>query len=304
MTENASRANRQRAAIVGAGGIGGICAAGLAAAGHDVTLCVRSAVPRLVVEWNGKTRDVPVAIAASPGGVPPVDWLLVGTKAQDTAAAAPWLQALAGAGTRVVVLQNGIDHEARVRPFVNGAAIVPAVVMIGAERVAPGHIVHQGGNRLIVPSGRDGAALVALFAGSGIEVHETDDFLTASWRKLLGNVTANPITAITHRRQEVFADPRVRELARELLLETIKVGQAAGARLAPGDADRLINRLGDRPTSGTSMLYDRLAGLPLEHDYITGAVIRTAEQHGIDAPLNRAIYALLNALSGAPGPRK
>jgi 2-dehydropantoate 2-reductase len=52
------------------------------------------------------------------------------------------------------------------------------------------------------------------------------------------------------------------------------------------------------------MLYDRLAGLPLEHDYITGAVIRTAEQHGIDVPLNRAIYALVNALSHAPAPRR
>jgi 2-dehydropantoate 2-reductase len=229
-----------------------------------------------------------------------VDWLFVGTKAQDTAAAAPWLRTLAGVATKVVVLQNGIDHEVRVKPFVNGAAIVPAIVQIGGERVAPGHIVHQGGNRLIVPRGQDGGALAALFADSGIEVHETDDFLTTAWRKLLANVTANPITALTHRRQEVFADPLVRGLARDLLLETIKVGQAAGARLSPEDADRLAGRLGDRPTSGTSMLYDRLAGLPLEHEYITGAVIRAAEQHGIDVPLNRAIYALVNALSQAP----
>jgi 2-dehydropantoate 2-reductase len=50
---------------------------------------------------------------------------------------------------------------------------------------------------------------------------------------------------------------------------------------------------------GTSMLYDRLAGRPMEHDYMTGAVVRAAGQHGIDVPLNKAVLALLSALEGA-----
>jgi 2-dehydropantoate 2-reductase len=83
------------------------------------------------------------------------------------------------------------------------------------------------------------------------------------------------------------------------------VAQAAGARIADEEADRMTGPVArDRSTAGTSMLYDRLAGRPLEHDYITGAVIRAAEQHGIDVPLNRAIYALVNALSKAGRPSR
>ncbi len=304
MSDNAPRPAPQRVAVIGAGGISGIVAAALEAAGHEVTLCVRTSFPKLTVEWNG-SRDVPVAIATRPDGLAPGPWLFVGTKAQDTAEAAPWLGALAGRATKVVVLQNGIDHEARVKPFVNGAVILPAIVQMGGERIAPGHILHQGGNRLVVPRGEDGAALTGLLAGSGIDVRQTEDFLTATWRKLLGNVMANPITALTYRRQEVLADPLIRELARDLLRETIKVAQAAGARIADEEADRMTSPVaGDRSTAGTSMLYDRLAGRPLEHDYLTGAVIRAAEQHGIDVPLNRAIYALVNALSKAGRPSR
>ena len=53
------------------------------------------------------------------------------------------------------------------------------------------------------------------------------------------------------------------------------------------------------PDTGSSMLFDRLAGRPLEHQGLTGAVVRAADRHGIDVPLNRAILALLEGLDGA-----
>jgi 2-dehydropantoate 2-reductase len=77
----------------------------------------------------------------------------------------------------------------------------------------------------------------------------------------------------------------------------LAVGLAAGARLNEKDFDAMVERYDTvSPTSGSSMLYDRLAGQPLEYDALTGTVVRMAEQHGIPVPLNRAMLALLEAL--------
>jgi len=202
-------------AVVAAGAIGGFFAAKLHEAGHDVTLCVRASIERLVLEQAGKRLEAPVRIARDPAGQTPRPWVFVATKAQDTAGAGPWLRALSDAGTTVVVLQNGIDHAERVEPFAPDAAIVPAIVYCGAERVAPGHVVHHQSSRLIVPECEPHARLAALFAGTGVEVARTPDFLTASWRKLLANVAANPITALSMRRIGVLRDPDIHDLAQK-----------------------------------------------------------------------------------------
>ena len=292
-------------AVIGAGAIGGFFAAKLHEAGHEVTLCVRTPIERLVLEQAGERRAAPVRIVTDPAGERPVAWVFVATKAQDTAGAEPWLGALSDSGTTVVVLQNGIDQAERAKPFAPTSSIVPAVVYCGAERVAPGYIVHHQSSRLIVPEGEAGARLGELFSSTGVEVVRTPDFLTASWRKLLGNVAANPITALTMRRIGVLREPDVNALAQKLLAEAVAVGTAAGAKLTPEDAESVLEaqrRLDEG--AGTSMLYDRLAGQPLEHEYITGAVVRTADRHGVDAPVNRAILALLRALSAGLKPTK
>jgi len=133
----------------------------------------------------------------------------------------------------------------------------------------------------------------------------TPDYRTASWRKLLANVAANPLTALTLRRMGVLREPEVGALAEKLLAEAVAVGRAAGADLTPEDASSVLDwqrRLD--AGAGTSMLYDRLAGQPLEHEYITGAVVRTADRHGVDVPLNRAILALLRAIGAGTGPMR
>jgi 2-dehydropantoate 2-reductase len=289
---------RVRVAMIGAGAIGGFFAAKLQEAGHEVTLCVRTPIESLVLEQAGVRREVPVQIVTDPKIQEPVEWVFVATKAQDTAGAEPWLRALSNSGTTVVVLQNGIDQAERVKPFAPGSSVVPAVVYCGAERVSPGIIVHHQSSRLIIPEGEAGTRLADLFSGTGVEVVQTPDFLTTSWRKLLANVAANPITALTMRRIGVLREPAVNELAQKLLAEAVVVGQSAGAKLTPEDARSVLDaqsRLDEG--AGTSMLYDRLAGQPLEHEYITGAVVRTADRQGVGAPLNRVILALLRALS-------
>jgi 2-dehydropantoate 2-reductase len=302
-----SASSEPRIAVIGAGAIGGYLAARLALAGREVTLCARSVLPELVLESGGKRQTAPVAIATDPQAQVRADWVFLATKAQDTAGAAAWLSRLCAAGTTLVVVQNGIEQEAGVAPFAAGAAILPALAYAGAERVAPGHIRHHSGSSLVVPKGEAGSGLAALFAGSGVGVRQSEDFLTHSWMKLLGNLVANPVTTLTMRRMEVVRDPGIRELALRLLEEGAAVGRACGAKLAEGQAQGTLDELsGYSPSGGTSMLYDRLAGRPLEHEFLTGAVVRAAARHGIDAPLNRAILALLGALSeglGA-GPKK
>jgi 2-dehydropantoate 2-reductase len=288
-----------RVAVVGGGAIGGYLSALAHDAGHDVTLCVRTPLDRLVVERDGEVRPVPVAIVTQPGGMPPVDWLLLAVKAQDTAGTLGWLSALAGPRTVVVVAQNGIGHRERVEPLAPRSSILPVLIQFTIEPLGPGHIRHSVGNRIVAPADPLGKRFAALMEPSGVEFAFEDDFLTAAWRKLLGNVLANPVTALTLRRSEVFHDEDVQRMGRILLAEAIAVGRAEGARFADDELDRTMELFRHvPPQNGTSMLFDRLAGRPLEHEQITGAVVAAAGRHGIPTPANDVILTLLRAVDG------
>ncbi len=230
------------------------------------------------------------------GGRADIVW--VATKATDTAGAGPWLSVLCGPGTLVAAAQNGLDHAGRLAPYVPaGTAVVPALVYIAAERLGPGRVRYLAGNRVVVPAGEAVGRLAAAVSAGGLAVAGSDDMVTATWRKLLDNLVANPITALTMRRIGVMAEPGVAELARDLLLEAIGVGRAEGARLRDEAIEEVIagtQQYGAR--TGSSMLYDRLAGRPLEHQFLTGEVVRRATTHGIPVPLNAAILALLEAI--------
>ncbi|TFF21751.1 2-dehydropantoate 2-reductase [Jiella endophytica] len=294
-----------KAAVIGAGAIGGYLAAMLEAAGHEVTLCLRTPFKALTIEGQGEVRAVKARIVADPQDLPEdlgkVGLVVVATKAQDTASAEPWLKALTGPDTLVLAAQNGVDHQQRFAGFGLAGEIVPSIVYIAAERVAPGRIVHHSNSRLIVPGDGAGRKIAELFAGSPLKVECEPDFLTASWRKLLSNVVANPVTALTLRRMEVFQIPAMRDLGIALLAEAVAAGRAAGAAFGEDELQRTLQLYaGINPESGSSMLYDRLAGRPLEHDYLTGAVVAAGERHGVPTPLNRAVLTLLGALDRAP----
>lgn len=280
-------------AVVGAGAIGGLLAAELVAAGEDVTLCARRPLERLVVSRTARPLDVPVRVVTSPAEAAPARWVLVALKAHDSPAAGAWVEALSGPETVVVGVQNGVEHRENL-----GADVVPALAYTAVERVADGVLRHGSGDRLIVPD--TAPELAALFATTSLQVELTDDFRTAAWRKLLANLAGNPITTLTLGRAAVLRDGGLRELAVGLLREGAAVGRAEGASLSDDDVARTLAFYDALPPdTGSSMLYDRLAGRPLEHQGLTGAVVRAAERHGIDVPLNRAILALLEGLDGA-----
>jgi len=288
---------QSRVAVIGSGAVGGFLAAELCSAGHHVMLCVRTPLPRLTVTAQGKMREVPVEIVTDPRGIAPVKWLVLSTKAQDTPGAAPWLSQLADENTTIIIAQNGVDHAARVAPFAPTAAVLPALVYVAAERVAPGEIVHHLGSQLTVPAGAQADALTQLAQGGILKIKPEPDFLTAAWRKLLGNLSANPITALTLQRIGVMHDPDIRKFALGVLIEGAAVARAEGAKLRPDEAEKIIaDLMSYNPAGGSSMLYDRLAGRPLEHEFITGAVVSAAARHGIAVPLNEALLALLRAL--------
>jgi len=281
-------------AVIGAGAIGGYVAAAAERGGQQVRLCVRSPLGSLRVDHRGVVALPTVEILRDPGLADVVDCVVLTTKAHDSAAAGAWFPRLCGPQTVIVVMQNGIDHVERIQPLAPDNPVVPALVHIAADRVAPGHIVHRDGRRIVLPTSPASDVVARILGGDMLEIEQVGDFFTASWRKLLLNVAANPITALTCQRLGVLELPEVRELAAGILSEAVAVGNACGARLTDRDVTATLDAYtGFGPSVGTSMLADRLAGRPIEYELITSAVVRAARRHGIAVPLNQAVLALL-----------
>jgi 2-dehydropantoate 2-reductase len=292
---------RLSVAVIGLGSIGGVAAGCLLAAGrHDVVACVRQRLERLTLERPEGTVELELRSMTDPAPAAPVDWVLLCTKSHDTPSAAPWLARLCRPSTRVAVLQNGVDHVSRVSPLTAGATVVPVIVYYNGERLATDRVRlrHVRGPDLAVPDDAAGHAFASLLEGSGLSVAPNADFTTLLWRKLLINSVANPLTALTRQRQMVLRRDDMRALCLSVLEEAAAVGRAEGARLAP-DAPQLTLAALFSVTDdlGTSMYFDTLAGRRLEVEALTGAIVAAGERHGIATPLNRALLALLRAIS-------
>jgi 2-dehydropantoate 2-reductase len=296
-------------AVVGLGSIGGVAAGCLAAAGrYTVIGCARQPLARLTLEEPERTIELPLVALTDPSQVKaPADWVLVCTKTHQTASAAPWLKALCASGTRVAVLQNGIDHVALVAPLAQCAAVVPAIVYYNGERLAPDRVrLRQGADQdIAVPDDDNGRDFAALFDGTALRIAKDADFATLAWRKLLINAVANPITTLTLQRQAVLRRPDVKELCLKILDEAVAVGRAEGARFAEDEPGRALETLYTFSGElGTSMYFDRLAGRRLEVEALTGAIVAAGERHGIATPLNSALLTLLrtvnDAMTGSP----
>jgi 2-dehydropantoate 2-reductase len=282
-----------RIAVIGAGAIGGTLAAWLAQT-HDVTLCVRSTLDDLEIDTpQGMIRAAPV-ILADPAEARPVDWVLCATKTYDCASAAGWLDGLMGPETRLAVIQNGVEQRDRF-PMVPQDRTVPVIIDLPVERTGPGRIVQRREGTIHVPDDANGEALVALFAATIIAATTTPDFVTAAWRKLAINCSGI-VSAITLRAAEVANEEGVAEVMRGLVRECIAVGRMEGAALPDKLADQVVEWTRKaHPDSVNSLHADRLAGRTMEIDARNTVIVRLGEKHGIDAPLNRAMAALLAA---------
>ncbi|NMH80522.1 2-dehydropantoate 2-reductase [Pseudonocardia xinjiangensis] len=292
-------------AVVGTGAVGAALAAWLARAGHRVMACSRSAPERpvVVIDDGDGPRAYPVRWHAAPAQVESTaDWVFVATKLPHTPAAAKWLSALVGPSTRIVAAQNGVDHRERFAELTD-APVVPALVYFIAERLAVGsvRVRHLDRGDLVLPDDENGRLAARLCNESGIVAETEPDFTTQAWRKLLINAAANPLTVLTGRRLEVLREPSVAELVLALLDETVWVGRTAGARFDASSASEALAWLRALDPDGTSsMLQDRENNRGLEHEGLTGTVVRLARQHGIPTPVSDTVLALLRGLSTSP----
>lgn len=292
------RAVAEPVAVIGAGAIGMMLGAALARAGHPITVAGGRPINSFQISQGETTEHFGVTAADSPADLVDHRLVILAVKAQNTPQVAHWLRAAAHRDTTVLVAQNGLEHAERVAGHVGDSAVVPAVVYVPVDRPEPGRaIVHRPVDRdLTVPADPAALAIAERLRLGGLRVETAADFRTAAWRKVLTNLGSNPITALTGRRTEVVREPGIADYALVLVREAAAVAAADGAHLSADTPEATIAWLQALPDgASTSMLQDRLAGRPLEHDALTGAVLRAAARHDVPVPHLQAIHAMLEA---------
>ena len=314
--------------VVGAGAIGGFMAVRLAQAGHDVSVIARG--PHLAAIRARGLRLVEAERESVAGDLTATDRIrdlgahdlvLLALKAHQIAAVVDDLPVLLGPGSVIVTLQNGIpwwyfqklggEYAGRVVETVDPGGvlfravdpdrIIGCIAYPAAIVAEPGVIRHVEGNRF--PVGElDGSAsdrvrsLSDVFTGAGFKSRVLDDIRSEIWLKLWGNLTFNPISALTHATLvDICRFPRSRALAAAMMTEA----QAVGERLGAGFRVPMDRRIAGAESVGkhkTSMLQDVEAGKPLEIDGMLGVVIELAEMTGVAVPTLRALYACVSLL--------
>jgi 2-dehydropantoate 2-reductase len=316
-----------RICVVGAGSIGGVLAAGLAGrAGVAVSVLARGAtlaairLDGLRVERpDGTITTTATALAASDSAAAlgEQDVVIVAVKAQSMPAVAASIGPLLGSGTSVLSTLNGVPwwfldgfggpasgrHLDSVDPGGTVAAVLPAARVIGgtvhlsASSPAPGVVTWRSGNGLIIGE-LDGAAtprldgLAGALRAAGFDVTVSARIRDDVWYKLWGNLTLNPICAITGASTgPALDDDLVRDFISAAMLESREIGVRIGCPIdmTPDDRNAVTRKLGDFVPS---MLQDARAGRPLELDALTGAVRELGAIVGVPTPAVNAIHGL------------
>ena len=278
--------------------MGGVIAAWLCSTGkHEVTLCARRPLGELHVETPQGPLVAQPHVLTAPESATPVDWVLVATKAYDSAGAAVWLKGLAAKGAPVAVLQNGIEHRERFTPYLPAAQIVPVMIDCAAERSDPTHIRQRGTAKMVVQDDAHGRAFAALFAGTPVEVTLTADLKSAVWRKLCLN-SSGVINALLLQPTAALRDEQLGELLKAMVEECMAVGRAEGAVFEDDLANKILQANRNAPPdSVNSIQADRAAGRPMEVDARNGVIVRLGRKHGIATPYNQMAVALLEAMA-------
>ena len=164
-----------RVLLVGPGAIG-LTVAGAVLQRPEMALAVAARTPfdTIAVELDEERIECEVPVLTDPFAITgPFHLVLLGTKAHQTPAVAPWLAAACGPDTDVVVLQNGITHRERVEPLIGPASLVPTVVNIPADREAPGHVRVGFRRHLVVPDDDPGRRTAHRFTDTFLDVDTT-----------------------------------------------------------------------------------------------------------------------------------
>lgn len=284
-------------AIVGPGAIGGVLAAWLAAnPKNDVSLCARSPFDELVVAAPGRVLRFKLPIHLPGDAPPPVDWIVLAAKTYQVADAARWLPGLRHDGTRLAVVQNGVEHLARLAPHFDPARTVPVIIDCPAEREAPGRVLQRANVAMTAPDSANGAAFAALFNEPAVDCRLDGDWISAAWRKLCINA-AGAVCALTNRPANIARDPAAIAVMESLIRECIAVGRAEGADLDDAIAQRVVASQQAAPDGAMNSIHaDRAARRPMEWDARNGVIARLGQKHGIPAPCNAMAAQLLELI--------
>jgi 2-dehydropantoate 2-reductase len=283
--------------LIGPGAIGSTLAAWLSQIpDHQVTIAARTPFDSIVLEAPAGTLNASPRVLTDPAQARTADWVLVTTKAYDSAAASRWFENAVGPRTRLAVIQNGVEHVERFASYVDADRIVPVMIDCPAIRQSPGRVTQRGPLHMVVPVGINGAAFVGLFAGLDLDVRETADFITAIWKKLCLN-SAGAVPTVLLAPAGIAHHDGVAKILRAIVRECIAVGRASGAVLGDEIAGEIVDRIRSGPRDAiNSMLADRRAGRPMEIDARNGVIVRYGREHGIPTPMNALMVAMLEAV--------
>lgn len=308
---------KMRVCIVGAGAIGGFIGTRLALAGQaKVSALARGATLDALrthgwrLRMNGELLTAPASASDDAAALGEQDLLIIALKGQALPALAPRLAPLIGPRTLVLPAMNGVPWWfvrgaplesvdpggaiAAAIPFTN---VLGAVVHASSATAEPGLVEHRMGHGLIVGEPDGGAServqqLVALLAHAGFEATASADIRQAIWYKLWGNLTINPVSAITGATADrILDDPLVRAFCSAAMVEVAAVGEHLGCAIAqrPEDRHQITRKLG---AFRTSMLQDVQAQRPIELDALVGAVREIAQRLGVATPNVDALFGL------------
>ncbi|MFP4125855.1 MAG: 2-dehydropantoate 2-reductase [Alphaproteobacteria bacterium] len=312
-----------RICIYGAGAIGGHLAAKLGQGGAEVGLVARG--PHLeAMRRNGLTLiegdariNVPVTASEDAAELGPQDYVIVTLKAHQVPGVVETMQPLLGPDTAVVMAVNGVpwwyfyklegpyeDH--RIETIDPGGVqwrgigperVLGCVVYPAAEVKEPGVVTHIEGDRYSLgePSGERSAraqALSKVLQAAGLKAPVRPKIRDELWVKLWGNLSFNPISALTGATLDVLcADPGTRDVARRMMLEAQAIAEKLGVRFAI-DVDKRIDGAAAVGAHKTSMLQDLERGRPLELDALVTAVQELGRIVDLPTPTIDTVLAL------------
>jgi 2-dehydropantoate 2-reductase len=304
-----------RIAVVGAGGTGGYFGGLLARAGQDVTFIARGAhlealrARGLQVESKlAGTFTVPVQATDTPSEVAPVELILFCVKTYDTDTAAESIRPLIGPDTMLLSLQNGIDNEERIARAAGHTSRLGAVAYVVSAIEAQGVVAQTAGPGKIIlgellggVSGRT-ERLRDVLQRAGITAEGHPHIRVVLWQKFLFICAFSGVTAVTRLPiGTILADSVTSALFRGKVEEVEAVARANGIDLPTDCVEQaLATAAAVEPWGHGSLYHDLAVGRRLELESLNGEVVRRGREHGIETPLNFAIYAALRPYVDGP----
>jgi 2-dehydropantoate 2-reductase len=319
--------------VFGAGAIGGYMGVKLAQAGADVSLVARG--PHLaamqanglkLIEEGGEETVVPVTASDNPADLGVQDYIIVTLKAHSVPPIVDKMQPLIGPNTTIVSGVNGVpwwyfhkiggEHEGtRLESVDPGNAqwegfgpdrVLGCVVYPAAEVIEPGVVKHIEGNRFSLgePDGSKSERAVALsqaLSSAGLKAPVRPRLRDEIWVKLWGNLSFNPISALTHATLDVLCtDPGTRAVAKGMMLEAQEIAEKLGVKF-PIDVERRIDGGAAVGAHRTSMLQDLDQGRPMEIDALVGSVQELGRVVGVPTPTIDTVLALVQLRARTAG---